>query len=254
MVFDNIIDIHSHTLWDIDDGAENFREAFDLCFIAEETGTQTLFVTPHLMYWDRVDNLYDKRERKVEELAEKLEDVDSVLTLKKGFEIFCDDDIFNIKYFKPYTLADSRYILIEFDFFKTMEADVLSWCKYLRSFGLVPIIAHPERYGFVQSDISCIERLSDLGVLFQINAGSPAGMFGIAEEGVSCAMINNGFADFIGSDAHDSYARNTDISGCIEQYPEFVDLNAVKRATLENAVNIIEDKAFYPERYGKLVY
>ncbi len=253
-MFNNIIDIHSHALWEIDDGAENFREAFDLCFIAEETGTKTLFVTPHLMYWDRVDELYDNRERRVEELNEKLDEVDSSLIIKKGFEIFCDDDIFNVKYFNPYTLADSRYLLIEFDFFKTIEADVSSWCKYLRSFGLVPIIAHPERYGFVQDDVSCIERLSNLGALFQINAGSPAGLFGIAEEGISCAMINNGFADFIGSDAHDAYARNTDISGCIEQYPEFVDLNAVKRAALENPNCILENREFSPERYGNLVF
>lgn len=253
-MLESIIDIHSHTLWDVDDGAENFREAFDLCFIAEDTGTKTLFVTPHLMYWERAEQLFDTRERKLEELNEKLEEVGSSLILKKGFEIFCDDDIFNVKYFKPYTLAGSRYILIEFDFFKAIEADVAAWCKYLLSFGLVPIIAHPERYGFVHNDISCIERLSSLGALFQINAGSPAGMFGAAEEGVSCSMINNGYMDFIGSDAHDPYARNTDISGCIENYPEFVDLNAVKRAALDNPLYILEDKKFSPERYGTLIY
>ena len=82
------------------------------------------------------------------------------MIIKKGFEILCDDEIFDIKYFKPYTLNESRYILIEFDFYKTAEEDVKSWCKYLQSFGLVPIIAHPERYGFVMDDMSCLDRLS----------------------------------------------------------------------------------------------
>ncbi len=249
-MFDGIVDIHSHVLWEMDDGARYFDDSVDLCFLAEDTGTKTLFLTPHLMYWEQAEDLFDLREEKTERLQEVLEENDSEIVLKKGFEILCDDDIFNIKYFNPYTLNGSRYILIEFEFFKTSEKDVSSWCKYLTSFGLVPIIAHPERYGFVLDDVSCIERLSKEGVLFQINAGSPAGMFGGAQQEVSCRMLNNGYVDFIGSDAHDPFARNTDIYACMDMYPDFLNEDLLRRAAVLNPEVILEDKNYYPERLG----
>ncbi len=247
-MFDGMIDIHSHTLWGIDDGANHFDESVELCFMADDAGTKTLFLTPHLMYWEKAEELFDMREMKTEQLAEVLDDNYSGIILKKGFEVFCDDDIFNVKYFKPYTLNESRYILIEFDFFKTGENDVSSWCNYLSSFGLVPIIAHPERYGFVLDDVSCIDRLSEKGVLFQINAGSPAGMFGDEEAAIACGMLNKGYADFIGSDAHGLFSRNTDLYACMEMYPEFINEELLRKAAVENPQVILNDKPYSPKR------
>lgn len=247
-MFGNIIDIHSHSLWEIDDGAQDFEETMDMCLEAEESGTKTLFLTPHLMYWGQAESLYDEREEKTEILCECLEDNDSSLVIKKGFEILCDDEIFNIRYFKPYTLCDSRYILIEFHFYKTTFEDVVSWCNYLSSFGLVPIIAHPERYAFVMDNASCVEALSDKGVLFQMNVASPTGAFGDREAYVACEMLNCGFVDFIGSDAHDLLMRNTDILSCLEMYPEELDINLFGKAACENPEFILKDGLYKPRR------
>ncbi len=244
----NITDIHSHSLWDIDDGAEDFDESVDMCFVAEESGTKALFVTPHLMYWGQAEALYDEREEKVEILCECLEDNESSLVIKKGFEILCDDEIFNINYFKPYTLCDSRYILIEFNFYKTSFNDVVSWCDYLLSFGLVPIIAHPERYEFVMDNASCVEALSEKGVLFQMNAASPTGVFGDREAYVACEMLNCGFVDFVGSDAHDLRMRNTDILSCLEMYPEELNIDLFKKAACYNPEFILKDGLYKPQR------
>ena len=244
----DFIDIHSHSLWGIDDGARDFSEAVNMCFCAEENATSTLFLTPHLIYWDYAEELYDKREAKIERLAGVLEEEDSSLIIKKGFEILCDDEIFNIKHFKPYTLCESRYILIEFDFRKTTADDVDAWCRYLQSFGLVPVIAHPERYNFVLDDVSVIDRLSEKGNLFQINAGSPAGMFGEEVMNVSVDMINCGYADFIGSDAHSITHRNTDMLSCFEEYPYDADVELVMKAAQENGKYILEDRVYFPKR------
>lgn len=251
-MFEGMTDIHSHVLWGIDDGAEHFDESVELCFMAEDNGTENLFLTPHLMYWDKAEELYDLREQKVEELQEVLFDNDSEIILRKGFEILCDDDIFNVKYFNPYTLNGSRYLLMEFDFFKTTETDVASWCKYISSFGLVPIIAHPERYRFVLNDISTVQRLSEQGALFQINAGSPAGHFGEASEEIACDMLNRGYVDFIGSDAHDMFSRNTDIRECMEFYPSFLNEDLIYKAAVENPMVIIEDLKYNPIRLDDL--
>ena len=238
----NFIDLHSHVLWGVDDGSRSLDETVDLCALAEDSGTETLFLTPHLMYWDRAEELFDIRNEKSAYLKEILSENDINLNIETGFEILCDDDIFGVKYFNPYTLCGSKYILIEFDFFKTTIDDVLSWCSYLQSFGLVPVIAHPERYRFMLLDEKCIDRLSDKGVLFQINAGSPAGMFGDLTARFALKMLKGGFVDFIGSDAHDIRSRNTDMMFCFDRYPYDVNESVLHKAACLNPLKVIENK------------
>ena len=244
------IDIHSHTLWDIDDGSSDIDETIVLCDLAVRSGTEQLFLTPHLMYWETAEDLLDERDSKIEHLSEILEEEEIELKIHKGFEILCDDDIFGIKYFKPYTLCDSRYILIEFDFFKTEVDDVISWCKYLISFGLVPIIAHPERYQFFISENDAIDRLSDMGVLFQINSGSAAGMFGSEVKKFAEKMINKGYADFVGSDAHGLRMRNTDMDYCFNNYSDEVDMELLELAYSINPLKLINDEKISVHRLG----
>lgn len=241
-------DIHSHVLWGMDDGAQSLQTSVELCDMAVDSGTGTLFLTPHLMYWETCETLYDKRERRFEGLSEILDEEGIPLDIKKGFEILCDDDIFDIKYFKPYTLCGSRYILIEFDFFKPTYEDVNAWCDYLKSFGLVPIIAHPERYDFFLNDYSAIDKLSQKGNLFQVNSGSAAGMFGDEVQDFAVRMINCGFADFVGSDAHDIRIRNTDIAFCLENYPYGMNEEVIEKALFINPQAIINDEQLKTKR------
>lgn len=241
-VFNKYIDVHSHVLWDIDDGSKDIEETISLCDMASGSGTEKLFLTPHLIYWETAGDLLDEREWKTERLAEILTEEDIKLQIHKGFEILCDDDIFDIKFFKPYTLCGSRYILIEFDFFKTFVEDVISWCKYLTSFGLVPVIAHPERYQFFLSEEEVIDHLSEMGALFQVNSGSAAGMFGSKVRRFAEKMINNGYADFIGSDAHDLMMRNTDMDFCFNNYSDDIDIELLKKAWYDNPMKIIKDE------------
>ncbi len=245
---DNFIDIHSHSLWGIDDGAGSIEQTIEMCEIAEECGTQILFLTPHLMYWNEAEDILDERDEKAAFLKNFLWENNFSIDIKTGFEILCDDDIFNVKYFKPYTLNGSRYILIEFDFFKTTAEDVKAWCKYLQSFGLVPIIAHPERYNFVMRNRAVLDSLSDTGVLFQINAGSPVGAFGDIEMSIACDMLRAGYVDFVGSDAHSINYRNTDMLSFFEDYPYWVGEEQMTLITRKNPLAIINDVQYTPKR------
>lgn len=243
------IDIHSHTLWGMDDGANDIHSAVELCELAADSGTQVLFLTPHLMYWENAEELYDERNEKTEILKELLSENDIKIKLKKGFEILCDDDIFDIKYFKPYTLCGSRYLLIEFDFFKPTTEDIVAWCKYLLSCEVVPIIAHPERYSFVLDNRNVIKELSDLGVLFQVNMGSLAGMFGEVIQDFSVDLLNNGYVDFIGSDAHDCRMRNTDLQVLLEDMPVGYNEEFLKKAMCENPYSILKNEVLQVSRH-----
>ncbi len=244
------IDIHSHSLWGMDDGARSFDSSVELCRLAYETGTDILFLTPHIIHWEDASALYDAREERASYLQNILYNEGKDLKLIKGFEILCDDDIFDIKYFTPYTLNGTKYILIEFNFHRTTEEDVNAWCDYLISNGLVPIIAHPERYEFVKNDISVIERLSDKGCLFQMNCGSAVGVFGDVECNVALGMLFGGYVDFIGSDAHDLRWRTTDMDIFIRDYPEDLDEELLYLALRENPEKLINNEDITPKRYG----
>lgn len=246
------IDIHSHTLWGMDDGARDIDTSVELCRIAHETGTDYLFLTPHIIHWEDASALYDAREERAEYLQNIIFSEGRELRLIKGFEILCDDDIFSVKYFEPYTLNRTRYILIEFNFHRTTEEDVNAWCDYLISNNLVPIIAHPERYGFVKNDISVIERLGEKGCLFQMNAGSAAGAFGDVECSVALRMLFAGYVDFIGSDAHDLRWRTTDMDMFIRDYPEDLDEDLLYIALRENPEKLINNEEIKPVRQYSL--
>lgn len=243
-----MVDIHSHTLWHLDDGSDSFQTSVEMCRRASETGTDTLFLTPHIVYWSSAEEIYDRRNYKTEQLREVLEDEEIELSLETGFEILCDDDIFDIKYLKPYTLAGSNYLLIEFDFYKTAESDVHSWCNYIMSQGLVPIIAHPERYGFVIEDISSLERLTEKGALLQMNSASPLGVFGSEEELVALKMLKSGYVDFLGSDAHSDRHRNTGMGEMILKYPDYVSEELIDRIVNVNPEKLIKNEKVIPIR------
>lgn len=243
-----MFDIHSHTLWNLDDGSPDLETTLGMCDIAFETGTDTLFLTPHIVYWEEAESTLYRRNEKTDSLRRILLDERIDIELVKGFEIMCDDEIFEVRNLEPFTLGHSRYLLIEFNFWKTEENDVSSWCSFIQSNGLVPVIAHPERYGFIQDDISVLDRLSEKGVLFQINSGSPLGMFGDLECDISLMMLKNGYVDFIGSDAHNTQHRNTAMGEMISYYPEDVSDRVLELATEINPALLIEDKDIKPKR------
>ncbi|MBE6749466.1 MAG: hypothetical protein E7557_09625 [Ruminococcaceae bacterium] len=247
------IDMHSHTLWGMDDGARDLETSVELCRLAHETGTDYLFLTPHIINWEDAGALYDAREERAEYLQNIIHSEGIDLSLVKGFEILCDDDIFGIKYFEPYTLNNSKYILIEFNFHRTTEDDVNAWCDYLISCGLVPVIAHPERYEFVKNDISVIERLSNKGCLFQMNCGSAVGVFGDKECNVALKMLFAGYVDFIGSDAHDLRWRNTDMYYFLRDYPEDLSDEILEKALKENPLKVLNNEDIKQQRLNSLL-
>ncbi len=67
-------DVHSHVLWGVDDGAEDMETSIELCKLAHETGTDFLFLTPHIINWSDASLLYDLREEKTEYLQNVLYD------------------------------------------------------------------------------------------------------------------------------------------------------------------------------------
>ena len=172
-----MIDVHSHILPNIDDGSRSIDETFNLIKEAKAAGFDGIICTSHYM-----ENYYEtnrpEREVWINAIHENLSAKDIDMQLYIGNEIYMSDNIIKLlEDGKASTLNDTSYVLFELP----MNAEPLNLYDTIyemQQYKIVPILAHPERYSFVQTDPELIYDLIEKGVLMQSNYGSIIGQYG----------------------------------------------------------------------------
>lgn len=201
-------DLHCHILPGLDDGA---RDGLTSCAMAEMAlsgGTETIVATPHCNVGD--DDMALRCEtvlRKTEELRGELRRRNIAVEVFPGMELMGRENLREILENNLFlTLAGSRYLLIEFDFGESADfiADSL---RAVREKGVVPVLAHPERYFTVQDEPSFVGHLFQSGAIIQVNKGSVLGRFGKGPQKAADWILKNGFAHVMASDAHGTEMR-----------------------------------------------
>ena len=169
------------------------------------------------------------------------------LALKKyrDFKLYLGNEIFysygvvnNLEEGKIFTLADSKYVLVEFspnDKYKYISESLYE----LVNNGYIPVLAHAERYEEVMEDIDNVERLVDVGVYIQINAHTIAGKYGHGIRRRVMKMIKNDLVHFIGTDTHSDGHRSPDLEECIKYLNKKTDEETVVRLLSTNPQKII---------------
>lgn len=206
-----MIDIHSHIIPGIDDGSKNIEMTLEMLKNAERDGTKEIVATPHY--------LLEYGELTIEEVKVFVEEINTIikseginLKVYSGQEIYYTENI--IEYYmdgKIGTINDSRYMLIEFPIHK-LSKNISNVLYELQIRGIIPIIAHPERYKAIIDKPSRINRFINEGYLFQMNAGSLEGKFGANVKKTAEIFLANKIYNFIGSDAHNIKNRTTGLS------------------------------------------
>lgn len=236
-----MVDLHCHILHGIDDGSRSIEESVQLCRIAVQNSIQTAVVTPHLVRPEEVDGFISLRDKRIDELRHRLEQENIPLEIVAGAEVFVNDDVFYAPSLDSATLGSSRYILIEFDF---GGLNINRLIKYVNEFvarGYTPIIAHPERYRYMQQNYDIVNHLADMGVLFQLNSSSLAGFGGVEARELSYAMAASGIASFIGTDAHSVAHRPNNLLEQRDMFPTTIDFDTYDRLMGANARVILEN-------------
>lgn len=252
-----MIDFHCHILPGIDDGADNMREAVRLCEIAVENKITKSIVTPHLADVNEADSFIRLRDRRLDELRAELDRRNIGLELYPAAEIFVNDDIFYAPNLDSATINGTNYVLIEFSFRGLNINRLLKYVQEFTARGYQPIIAHPERYAYMQADYDIVNHLADIGVLFQLNSASLAGFSGPAAQELSYAMAYNGLAAFIGTDAHSVAHRPTNLSEQAQYFPRSVSHETYEKLLSKNAQAVLDGKqiergelyAIHPRRF-----
>ena len=197
-----MIDLHSHLLPDVDDGVEVFDESVEIIRELANHGVKKIVLTPHyipetIYNSPRADNL-----KLLHELKKSLQDENLDIELFLGNEIYINSDISTlIKNKTISTLGDSKYLLIELPMSGVYEGyeDIF---YNLQAEDYKVILAHPERYLSTQKDFSILERLHNLGILFQCNIGSIVGQYGHKAEKTAKKLAKKDMIFAFGTDVH----------------------------------------------------
>ncbi len=216
-----MVDLHCHILPGVDDGAENMEEALQMARMAADSGVREIIATPHcnLPYAPRKNYMSYALQERMEQFREAVHQARIPVSVSPGAEVLCTADLeFLLQRGKLPTLAGSRYLLMEFFFDETMDymTDRLS-C--VAAEGLIPVVAHPERYDAVQRNPYALEQWFVSGYVLQLNKGSILGQLGRGAEAAANWLLSQGLAHAVASDAHTSVTR-TPHMGQIREYLE----------------------------------
>lgn len=203
---DGYVDIHSHIIYGVDDGARSPDDSIRMLQQAYDEGVRVMYATPHFGSGkERYDSaLLHQRYEEVAKLAAKTGEDGIELIL--GNEISYSRHIINdLSSGKALTMGNSKYVLIEFDYEASFKT-IFSGMQEIVGAGYRPILAHIERYYCLNKNYKDILSLRELGVALQINASTVIPK--ISSEAMFCRkLIKEGYIHFLGSDAHSTEWR-----------------------------------------------
>jgi protein-tyrosine phosphatase len=206
-----VIDLHSHVLPALDDGARTIDDSLDIVAAAAADGIRVLAGTPHVR--DDFPTTADEMERALGLVREAVARAGLAVDVLGGAEIALDRlDSLRDRDLARFGLGGSpAYLLLEFPYFGwplSLPATVLR----LRSRGITPVIAHPERNADVQSDPERLRPVMLAGALGQITAASVDGRLGRRARAAALDLIDRGLGHLLASDAHTQEIRGIGMS------------------------------------------
>lgn len=203
-----MVDLHSHILPGLDDGPGSMEEAVLMARRAAASNVSHIAATSHGNYYPYALEEYQE---KFTELEEVLRGQNIPVKLYPGMEIFVDENTAGLlEKGRLLTLNGTDYILAEFPFDQSGE-NVCRQLRKLRDAGYRIVVAHPERYMFIQKETELAYYLESQGYVLQVNQGSLEGDFGRACKMTAEQLLVSGIARVIATDAHDTIYRSHDL-------------------------------------------
>lgn len=236
-----IVDIHSHILPGVDDGAENIEEAVRMCVLAVEEGIRTIVATPH--YHPGVqaaDN--GRRDYALQSLEEKIEGIGLKLQIYRGNEIYYSvQSVEDLRAGRARTMGSSQYVLTEFSP-GAEYSYIRQGINHLIQEGYHPILAHAERYKEIICEKERIYELMEFGSYIQVNASGVLGTSGRKVKAFCNEMLKEELVHFVATDAHDLKDRAPRIRKCADFIIKKYGAAYAKRLFIDNPQKMLWDE------------
>ena len=199
-----MVDIHSHVVWGLDDGASDMEESLAMLRGAAESGTTDIVATPH----SNAEFRY-RAELLEERMGQLAAATGGRPRMHRGCDLHLSIDNMDEVLERPgrYSIGGKQYLLVECpDFHVGKHTEGV--LRRLIDRGMVPIVTHPERNPVLQGEMGRVERWVELGCLVQVTALAICGGFGKAASGAAGRLLERGLVHVVASDAHDAEHRH----------------------------------------------
>ena len=236
-----MIDFHTHILPNVDDGSKSIDETFELLNEAKKAGFDTIISTSHYIE-DYYNVNVSEREVWINAISEILKKENNDLKLYLGNEVYLTENIMELlETGKETTINKSRYILFEFPM-NTKPMNMYDIIYDMLQNKLIPILAHPERYSFVQKEPEIIYDLIQKGVLMQANYGSIIGRYGEKAQLMVRKFFENNMIHFLGSDVHKKNTIYPRIAQALNEIKDIIGKEKLNELTTINPGMVLEDR------------
>ena len=231
-----MVDIHSHILWDLDDGSPDIETSLAMLKLAWESGTTDIVGTPHS------NGEYEYRPAVIDERIRELTDrTGGQPKIHRGCDFHLNFENVDSLLEDPgvYTIAAKQYLLVECpDYHVGHHTELV--LRRLIDAGIVPIVTHPERNPVLQKELKRVEEWVELGCLVQVTALSVTGGFGGSATTACNRLLSRGLVHVVASDAHDPVHRNTRLDKARDVVRERYGEEAAGILFTENPRDIVE--------------
>jgi protein-tyrosine phosphatase len=230
-----MIDIHSHVLWGLDDGAENQAESLDMLEIAREAGTSDIVATPH------ADQQYEyDSEKVVAQIAELTRITGGTPRIHRGCDFHMTLENIQECMANPqkFTINGLGYLMVEFadNLIPPTTEEIF---RRFRAVGIVPVITHPERNPILRDSTDRLAQWIEMGCVLQVTAQSLTERFGKKVKQAAWAMLRKGLVHVLASDAHDTEYRPPRLDFAYEIITREMGAGAAELLLVENPSAVI---------------
>jgi protein-tyrosine phosphatase len=194
-------DMHSHFIPGIDDGARDMDGSLQMIRGLADLGYKKIITTPHIL-WDLYPNTPEIIRSRLEEVREAVKVAGVNITLEAAAEYFIDDHFSRELHAKaPLLPISGNMVLVEFSMI-TASLEVQDVIFEMQMQNYQPVLAHPERYAYLNRKRDYFDDLKNSGCYFQLNLLSLAGHYGTAVQELAEYLMKKNYYDLAGTDMH----------------------------------------------------
>ena len=230
-----MIDIHSHILPEVDDGAKSWEISQEMCRMAAADGIEHMVATPHANERYRYDR---------EQLQGVLERLRTMVGPRPQLSLGCDFHLSfenvqdALEHPQKYMIENSHYLLVELSNY-SIPAHVEESFTMLGSKGIMPVITHPERNPILQQTPQRVLQWVELGCAVQVTASALTGSWGSRVLRVAEWLLEREAVHVLASDAHDTKHRVPNLSAARKEVEEIYGAELARALVEDNPRAII---------------
>jgi protein-tyrosine phosphatase len=194
------VDIHSHLIPGVDDGSKTLDESIELLRRFKKMGYEKIITTPHIIK-DFYPNTRETILDGLKVLQDRVQEENLEIELEVAAEHYIDEHLLRDINEDNILVFGGKYVLFETSFINE-PANLNEIIFAIKSKGLIPVLAHPERYSYLQMKPELFDDLLERGTLFQLNIISLAGYYSRPAKKLAEMLIRKKQVHFAGSDCH----------------------------------------------------